>query len=65
MFNKWRKLNYNEVTNISNKKKLVALKAADFIKVDDDTNALCANLSNKIVALKIDTTAVSLSPKPL
>ena len=32
------------------------LKAADFFRVDDDTNALCANLSNKIEALENDPT---------
>ena len=32
----------------------MALKAADLIKVDDDTSALGANLSNKIVALEND-----------
>ena len=34
--------------------KQVALKAADFFRVDDDNNALCANLSNKIKALEND-----------
>ena len=27
----------------------VALKAVDFINVDEDTGSLCANVSNKIV----------------
>ena len=39
----------------------MALKAADFIKVDDDTSALGANLSNKMVALENDDTTASLS----
>ena len=32
----------------------MALKAADFSKVKDNTSALCNNMSNKILALKID-----------
>ena len=32
----------------------MALKAADFVKVDDDTGAFHANMSNKTIALKID-----------
>ena len=34
--------------------KKVELKAADFIKVDDETSAIVANTGNGIVALKID-----------
>ena len=32
----------------------MTLKAADFIKVDDETSALLAYICNKIIALEID-----------